>query len=116
LLLLQESVYQRGQQRRQEKLKRLARLNTQHCSFTPVYGPDLVQALTFTCDLPGNRGNHWRSSGHAHCQCVHTPHNASSPKIFCSQTSYLEEMVRTPLQHLAHLQDTLDKSVLGYTF
>ena len=94
-----------------EKLKRLARVNSHHTSLTPVYGPDLLHALTFTSNTGGHasRGNHWLSAGHAHCQCAHSQHNRNLPSYYWHETSHLANLLHTPDQYLTELKDTLDR-------
>ncbi|XP_070205034.1 helicase domino-like isoform X4 [Littorina saxatilis] len=109
-----ESIHERRRVRRVEKLKRLARVNSHHCSLTPVYGPDLVQALTFTSDLGAQKSDkhHWLCAGYTNCQCALSVHNKNLPRYYWHETSRLSNLIRTPDQLLVELKDVLDRFAL----
>ncbi|KAK7474437.1 hypothetical protein BaRGS_00034320 [Batillaria attramentaria] len=94
-----------GSKRRREKLRRLARINSSHCAQTPVYGPDVHQALTFTADVgrQTSRGDHWLSQDH----------NRNHPHYFWHETSRLASMIHTPDQYLEEMKDILDRFVFA---
>ena len=79
----------------------------------PVYGANLVQAVMLT-SLPGayvRSGTDCLYHGASSCRGILSPHNASLPHYYWQETSYLADMVVTPVQRLNRLQDVLDRSV-----
>ena len=97
----------------------------------PVYGADFccaVHALRQTHDTSRSQ---WRGLGYVHCRRVQRSYFADSlakvnelsavdhfrsstrhPMVFWRQTSALEAIVRSPLQLLDELQDTLNRFAL----
>lgn len=109
--MFQATVHERRQQRRIEKLRHLAQINSEHCSQTPVYGPDVRQALSLATDLGVSAPpeKHWHYQGHANCQCAHAEHSKNLPKYYWHETTHLADIIHTPEQYLDELKEILNR-------
>ncbi|XP_069134718.1 helicase domino-like isoform X2 [Argopecten irradians] len=109
--LILDSLCDRRDCRRQEKLEYIARINKLHCERKPVYGQDLRCTVNVmkTCV----RDNTWPSLGHIHCTNINSWSNPHRPEIFWNQTKVLSNLVHTPLQYLQELEDILSRYVFA---
>ena len=89
----------------------ISRLNIRRCQACPIYGSDLVEAVTVidNCDHVAScpSGGEWNGRGKIHCLQA----TSMQPRLYWSQTGGLHEMVHTPESYLKELKDTTDRYV-----
>lgn len=114
---------EKKRQERRERLAFLATLNKMKCEASPIWGSDLIDAVTMiprseyskssidafeksTSELP------WSRIGKCHFDCL----NAVEPmagrrnyETLWSETNTLRQMVHTPEQYLDELKDCIQR-------
>lgn len=93
-------------QHRKERLERLSRFNTRRCEACPIYGSDLIKAVTVVDDT-NSKGLPWRGMGYVHC--LNAVHLRSHPKHYWNQTQELANLVYTPESLIQRLRDILTR-------
>ncbi|XP_022250926.1 helicase domino-like [Limulus polyphemus] len=95
---------------RKNKLKLLGYTNSQRCAACPIYGHDLVEAVTVTNDVRQcPKGRPWGGMGYVNCQ--NAPLTLHNPRNLWHQTQTLNEMVYTPETLLSELHDVISRFV-----
>ncbi|XP_050722344.1 helicase domino-like [Eriocheir sinensis] len=102
---------ERRRKRRKEKLALIAKLNIRRCQACPIYGSDLIEAVTVidNCDRIASSpsGGEWNGRGIIHSLQATTMH----PRLYWSQTDTLHRIVHTPESCLKELQNITDRYV-----
>ncbi|OWF46679.1 helicase domino-like isoform X2 [Mizuhopecten yessoensis] len=111
--LMLDSVCDKREHRRREKLEYIAHINKLHCERKPVYGQDLRCTVNVMSDTDKTCvcDNTWAALGHVHCTNIHSWSNPYRPEVFWKQTKVLSNLVHTPLQYLHELEDILSRYV-----
>ena len=103
--------------RRKEQLNYIVETNKKHCDVKPVYGQDLCDAVNIFIDPYGSKHfvkrdrTLWHGPGQIHCHCAKFCQNPDHPKYLWNQTKVLSDVIHTPEQYLAELQETLDRYI-----
>ena len=101
----------RRRRAKHETLERLSTVSMQHSDQSVVYGTDLHSVVDCMSASPASS---WASIGYINCLESQIsgrlrPHSMS---VNWSQTNALKDAIRTPENHLQHLQDVLQRYVL----
>uniref|UniRef100_A0A224XG66 Putative chromatin remodeling complex wstf-iswi small subunit n=1 Tax=Panstrongylus lignarius TaxID=156445 RepID=A0A224XG66_9HEMI len=105
LIIKDPNLEERRKQRRQEKLALIAKLNEIRCRALPVYGIDLVSALTIN---KGPSKLEWSYSGYVHCK--HAKNN--DPTNYWTETEALRETIYSAEERVAQLSEIFSRFVL----
>lgn len=110
-LFCQNDLEERRRKRRKDKLSLISQLNYRRCRACPIYGSDLIEAVTVIGNGDGpyslTKGPEWRGRGLVHClQTI-----SKNSHLYWHQTTSLGEIVNTPESCLRMLKDTTDRFV-----
>ncbi|KAK7077901.1 hypothetical protein SK128_004066 [Halocaridina rubra] len=108
-LFFLNDLEERRKKSRKEKLSLIARLNIRKCHACPIYGADLIEAVTVVGNVEGIATCHGSFAGQGLTNCARA--TALSTRAYWSQTSSLNEFVYTPEQYLNELKDITDRFV-----
>ncbi|XP_076367380.1 domino helicase isoform X3 [Tachypleus tridentatus] len=110
LLFQLKSLEEKKKELQKNKLKLLGYTNSQRCAACPIYGHDLVEAVTVTSDIRQcPKGRPWGGMGYVNCQ--NAPSTLHNPRNLWHQTQTLSEMVYTPETLLSELHDIISRFV-----
>lgn len=102
---LQESLERKRRTARKAKLDAIHRYNQRRCSFSPVYGRDLLDAVD--CMKPRDRS--FRDVGYVHCLNTRSQQESQSLNRVWESTRHLTEIILTPQQYLSKLENILHR-------
>uniref|UniRef100_T1JC71 Helicase domino n=1 Tax=Strigamia maritima TaxID=126957 RepID=T1JC71_STRMM len=110
-LFYMEDLNEKRARHRANKLSLLAKFNTRRCEACPIYGSDLVKALTVVEEVTVKQRptNMWSEMGYVHCLNAVNPR--PRPNFYWNQTSALCDTVWTPEKCLGHLKEVSDRFV-----
>merc|ERR1719193_1929307 len=103
-----ERILDRRDVWRQDKLDRLVRNNHHHCVARPVYGADVIKALTLPSKTCGGRGFN-RGQGWKFCESMMTEKNPQKRAIYWKRTRSLAEALTSYEQRMRQLDDVLQR-------
>ncbi|GFQ69699.1 helicase domino [Trichonephila clavata] len=109
LFYLENLVQAKGQQRK-ESLRTLAKINNRRCSACPIYGTDLVEAVTIINSLKHSKvGSPWKDRGYVNCLNAIPARN--NPALYWDHTSMLSDIIKTPEDRVTELTDIINRFV-----
>ena len=106
---------------RRERLTFLAKLNKKKCEACPIYGSDLIEAVTILpkvspedCSTSDSHDLPWSAQGKSYSRCL----NAVQPLVgrrsyefLWSQTDALCSLIHTPEKYIVELKDVIERCV-----
>ncbi|GFY51188.1 helicase domino [Trichonephila inaurata madagascariensis] len=105
-----ENLVQTKEQQRKESLSILAKINNRRCSACPIYGSDLVEAVTIVNNLKHSKvGSPWKGRGYVNC--LNAIPAKDNPALFWEHTSTLSNIIKTPEDRVAELTDIINRFV-----
>jgi hypothetical protein len=118
-------VDERKRQERRERLSFLAKLNKKRCEACPIYGSDLIEAVTtmtarsITTNRPTDTLNNsdgeesWSGFGKSYVNCLHASLQSGSPRrnyvSLWSETETLKKLIQTPEQRIEEMNDLIQR-------
>ncbi|XP_066970320.1 helicase domino isoform X4 [Macrobrachium rosenbergii] len=100
---------ERKKKSRKEKLSLIARLNIRKCHACPIYGADLIEAVTVIGNIESIATSSGNYSGQGLVHCLHA--TSPNPRAFWIQTDVLHQVVYTPEKYLKELKDITDRFI-----
>ncbi|XP_064088825.1 helicase domino-like [Macrobrachium nipponense] len=100
---------ERKKKSRKEKLSLIARLNIRKCHACPIYGADLIEAVTVIGNIESIATSSGNYSGQGLVHCLHG--TSPNPRAFWIQTDILHQVVYTPEKYLKDLKDITDRFI-----
>nr|XP_045582866.1 helicase domino-like isoform X2 [Procambarus clarkii] len=100
---------ERRRKRRKDKLSLISRLNTRRCQACPIYGSDLIEAVSVINPGHGTTYSYGKWNGKGMVHCLHATELKSRQYWF--ETESLHNLVQTPETYLKLLKDTTDRYV-----
>jgi len=107
---------------RRERLSFLAKLNKKRCEACPIYGSDLIEAVTMisrpSVDSISSRDStdfRWKGGGESYVHCLHAVEPMVGRRNFETlwwETQGLRDLVHTPEQYVDQLRDIIDRFVV----
>ncbi|XP_035206695.1 LOW QUALITY PROTEIN: helicase domino-like [Stegodyphus dumicola] len=105
-----ESLALAKEEARKENLRSLARINNRRCSACPIYGGDLVEAVTVINTLKhANQGSPWYGKGYINC--LNAISSERDPSLYWYHTKTLSDMIKTPEDRIIELTDIINRFV-----
>ncbi|GFT29328.1 helicase domino [Trichonephila clavipes] len=105
-----ENLVQAKEQQRKESLRTLAKINNRRCSACPIYGTDLVEAVTIVNSLKHSKvGSPWKGRGYVNCLNAIPAKN--NPALYWDHTSMLSDIIKTPEDRVTELTDIINRFV-----
>ena len=118
-------VDERKRQERRERLSFLAKLNKKRCEACPIYGSDLIEAVTMTArsisttrptddssDISDGEAS-WSGYGKSYVNCLHASLQSGSPRrnyvSLWSETETLKKLIQTPEQRIEEMNDLIQR-------
>ncbi|GFS95920.1 helicase domino [Nephila pilipes] len=109
MFYLENLVLAREQQRK-ESLKTLAKINNRRSSACPIYGTDLVEAVTIVNSLKHSKiGSPWRGRGYVNC--LNAIPAKDNPALYWDHTATLSSIIKTPKDRVTELTDIINRFV-----
>ncbi|PRD25857.1 UNVERIFIED_CONTAM: dom, partial [Trichonephila clavipes] len=103
-----ENLVQAKEQQRKESLRTLAKINNRRCSACPIYGTDLVEAVTIVNSLKHSKvGSPWKGRGYVNCLNAIPAKN--NPALYWDHTSMLSDIIKTPEDRVTELTDIINR-------
>ncbi|KAF8768478.1 Helicase domino like protein [Argiope bruennichi] len=105
-----ESLVQAREQQRKECLKTLAKINNRRCGACPIYGRDLVEAVTIVHSLKHpSTGCPWQGRGYVNC--LNAIPAKVNPSLYWDYTETLSNIIKTPEDRVAELTDIINRFI-----
>ncbi|CAL1290982.1 unnamed protein product [Larinioides sclopetarius] len=105
-----ESLAQAREQQRKECLRTLAKINNRRCGACPIYGRDLVEAVTIIHSLKHpDTGSPWQGKGYVNC--LNAIPAKDNPSLYWDHTETLSNIIKTPEDRVAELTDIINRFV-----
>ncbi|GIY74878.1 helicase domino [Caerostris extrusa] len=98
------------EQQRKDCLATLAKINSRRCGACPIYGKDLVEAVTIVNSLKHPKtGSPWMGKGYVNC--LNAIPAKDNPSLLWDHTETLSNIVKTPEDRLIELLDIIYRFV-----
>ncbi|GBM77546.1 Helicase SRCAP [Araneus ventricosus] len=108
--ICKDSLTQAREQQRKECLKTLAKINNRRCGACPIYGRDLVEAVTIAHSLKHPvTGSPWQGRGYVNC--LNAIPAKDNPSLYWDHTETLSNIIKTPEDRVAELTDIINRFV-----
>ncbi|GFS95916.1 helicase domino [Nephila pilipes] len=105
-----ENLVQTKEQLRKDSLRTLAIINNRRCSACPIYGADLVEAVTIVNSLKhSNVGSPWKGRGYVNC--LNTIPAKENPALYWDHTETLSNIIKTPEYRVTELSGIINRFV-----
>ncbi|XP_068211116.1 helicase domino-like isoform X5 [Palaemon carinicauda] len=108
-LFFLNDLEERKKKTRKEKLSLIARLNIRRCHACPIYGADLIEAVTVIGNIGGIANCSGNFCGQGIVNCLHA--TSPNPRAYWAQTDMLHQVVYTPEKCLKYLKDITDRFI-----
>ena len=121
LIIFQNSADEKKRQERRERLAFLASLNRMKCDACPIWGADLIDAVSGMTSKICSRSEEsdepsaerqWSRMGQSYVDCFHAVEPMEGRRNFetlWKETNTLRQLVHTPDQYLDELQDIIQR-------
>ena len=117
--VIQSPLNEKKRVERRERLSFLAKLNKKRCEACPIYGSDLIEAVTMisrpSVDSISSRDStdfRWKGGGESYVHCLHAVEPMVGRRNFETlwwETQGLRDLVHTPEQYVDQLRDIIDR-------
>lgn len=116
--LPQESLAQKRDEARKEKLKSLARINSRRCTAYPIYGGDLVDTISFV-NRSKHSVEHYKHKWGGYLNSEHRIFSEEDPALHLHTTRALAESIKTAAERMINMMDIIKRyseSICKYVY
>ncbi|XP_042903379.1 helicase domino isoform X2 [Parasteatoda tepidariorum] len=105
-----ESLAAKREKERKDTLRLLAKINNRRCTACPIYGDDLIEAVTIVNSLKHPQtGSAWFGKGYVNC--LNAINAQNDPSLYWDHTSILSNIIKTPDERLDDLKEIINRFV-----